>query len=306
MEGTLSRRFRRAHPVEAQVLAAIQNRSSTHWNYPPGLFDWAPEASVTPEAYVRDNPVYLLEEDGRVVGFYGFTEEDGEFLLDKLFVDIDRIGTGRGKAIWLHAVELARELGHTEFVIGSDPNAAPFYKAMGATWYAEKPTAEPAWTVRMFRYSIPPEPFIRRARRDEADALHSLTGRSALYWGYEPEFLEWEPESIAVSPEFLTEAVAFVLEENGTVVGYYALVGEPPVLSLDKLFVEPERIGMGSGKRLWGHAVATARELGARELTFAADPNAAPFYRAMGAEWIREEETTRPGWNLQMFRFPIG
>lgn len=152
---TSSRRFRRARPDEAQLLADLQNRSSTHWGYPPGYFDWAPGASEIPESYVRNNPVYLLEEDDRVVGFYGFTEEDGELLLDKLFVDIDRIGTGRGKALWLHAVALARDLGRTSFVIGSDPNAAAFYRAMGATWYAEKPTAEPTWTVQMFRYRIP-------------------------------------------------------------------------------------------------------------------------------------------------------
>lgn len=126
MEGLLSRRFRRARPDEAQLLADLQNRSSTHWGYPPGFFDWAPGASEIPEDYVRDNRVYLLEEDGRAVGFYGFTEEDGELLLDKLFVDINRIGTGRGKALWQHAVNLARELGRTEFVIGSDPNAAAF------------------------------------------------------------------------------------------------------------------------------------------------------------------------------------
>lgn len=305
MEGSSPRQYRRARPDEAQVLADLQNRSSTHWGYLPGFFDCAPGASEIPEPYVRDNPVYVLEEEGRVVGFYGFTEEAGELLLDKLFVDLDRIGNGRGKALWLHAEEVARNLGRTGFVIGSDPNAAAFYRAMGATWYDEKPTAEPRWTVQMFRYTIPPEPLIRPAQQNEAGVLHALTGRSALHWGYEPEFLDWEPEAIAVTPEFLANAVAFVLEEDGTVVGYYALVGEPPDLSLDKLFVEPNRIGTGCGKRLWRHAVAIARELGARELAFAADPNAAPFYRAMGAEWVREEATTRPGWNLQMFRFPI-
>ncbi len=157
----------------------------------------------------------------------------------------------------------------------------------------------------MDTFDTSPTSMVRRARPDEADALHALTQRSTMHWGYEPEFLDWEPESIAVTPDLLAKAIAFVLEEGGAVVGYYALVGEPPILSLDKLFVEPERIGTGCGKRLWRHAVATARNLGARDLTFMADPNAAPFYRAMGAEWVREEETTRPGWNLQMFRYVL-
>ena len=146
---------------------------------------------------------------------------------------------------------------------------------------------------------------IRRARPDEAELLHALTGRSALHWGYEPEFLDWESEALAVTPEFLARSDTWVLEEDGVIAGYCSLVGQPPEISLDKLFVEPDLIGTGRGKQLWLHAIEMAREMGAEELTFAADPKAAPFYRAMGAEWVREEETTRPGWNLQWFRFPL-
>ncbi len=146
---------------------------------------------------------------------------------------------------------------------------------------------------------------IRRASPEEAPALNALTGPSALFWGYEPEFLDWEPEAITVTPELITNSPVYVLEEAGRVIGYYGLQGEPPEMTLDKLFVDADRIGTGAGKRLWQHAVATARKLGASVLTFASDPNAAPFYRAMGAEWVSEEPTTRPGWVLQMFRFPI-
>ena len=146
---------------------------------------------------------------------------------------------------------------------------------------------------------------IRRATPDEAPLLNALTGRSALYWGYEPEFLDWEPEALLVTPEFIAESPIYVLEEPDRIVGYYALLTKPPDVYLDKLFVEPDRIGTGCGKRLWLHAVATARELGIQELMLEADPNAAPFYRAMGAEWLREETTTREGWNLQVFRFTI-
>jgi len=150
-----------------------------------------------------------------------------------------------------------------------------------------------------------PHRVIRRATPDEAPFLNELTGRSVLHWGYEPEFLDWEPEAITVTPEFIAGSPVYVLEEEGRVVGYHGLLGEPPEMVLDKLFVAPDRIGAGCGKRLWRHAVATARELGATVLTCTSDPNAVPFYRAMGAEWIREEPTSRPGWALQMFRFAV-
>jgi GNAT superfamily N-acetyltransferase len=147
---------------------------------------------------------------------------------------------------------------------------------------------------------------IRRANLHEAPVLHALTGRSVLHWGYEPEFLDWEPEAIAVTEDFIRNATVHVLEEEGQITGYYALTGMLPELELDKLFVEPAWIGTGRGKHLWHHAVQTAREMGATALTLHADPNAAPFYRAMGATWLLEVETSRPGWNLQVFRMTIG
>ena len=146
---------------------------------------------------------------------------------------------------------------------------------------------------------------IRRAMPDEAPYLNALTGRSVLSWGYEPEFLDWEPEAITVTPEFIASSPVFVLEEAGRIVGYYGLRGEPLEMALDKLFVEPDQIGTGRGKHLWLHAVGTAGTMGATVLTLASDPNAAPFYKAMGAEWLREEPTSRPGWALQMFRFHV-
>lgn len=146
---------------------------------------------------------------------------------------------------------------------------------------------------------------IRRAMPEESTVLSELTGRSALSWGYEPEFLDWEPEAITVTPEWIADSPVYVLEEAGRIVGYYGLLGEPPQMSLDKLFVDADRIGTGCGTRLWRHAVATARKLGVEMLILASDPNAAGFYRAMGAEWTGQETTSRPGWVLQMFQFPI-
>ncbi len=143
---------------------------------------------------------------------------------------------------------------------------------------------------------------IRPVRIDEAQLLHELTQRSTMHWGYEPEFLDWEPQAIAVTPELLEKALAnYALEENGVVTGYYTLTGTVEHAHLDKLFVDAPYIGTGRGKLLWQHATATAKWLRVKKLDFYADPNAAPFYRAMGAVWVGEEETSRPGWNLQIF-----
>src|SRR5690606_12442386 len=89
-----TRRGRRAREAPGAVVDAL--------GYPPGYFDWAGDARAIPATYVRDNPVFVLEDDGRRLGFYSFTEDDGDLLLDKLFVDADEIGKGCGKLLWQH------------------------------------------------------------------------------------------------------------------------------------------------------------------------------------------------------------
>ena len=71
-----------------------------------------------------------------------------------MFLDVEQIGEGLGRVLWRHAVHTAGERGASEFVIGADSNAAPFYASMGARWFAAKPTEEPTWTVQMYRYTL--------------------------------------------------------------------------------------------------------------------------------------------------------
>lgn len=65
--------------------------------------------------------------------------------------------------------------------------------------------------------------------------------------------------------------------------GFTTLEGDPPQGVLGMMFVDPGVIGKGVGRLLFQHAVATARNLGFTQFTIDADPNAEPFYEAMGA-----------------------
>ena len=172
MTGTLAdehRLFRPAEPHEAETLEALQERSASHWNYPEGYFDWAGDARRIPESYVTDNVVHVLVDgSGRILGFHGFVRDEDGLLLDRMFLDLDQIGQGLGRVLWRHAVRTAADLGETEFVIGADPHAAPFYDAMGAEWYASKPTEEPTWTVQMYRYTLDGPPRDALAGAEEA------------------------------------------------------------------------------------------------------------------------------------------
>ena len=124
---------------------------------------------------------------------------------------------------------------------------------------------------------------IRAARGDEAGLLSELALRSKAYWGYDETFLADCRDELTLRPSGIDRRRTVVAERDGRVIGFATLQGEPPAGELGMLFVDPSVIGNGVGRLLFDHVAATARGLGFRRLTLDADPNAEPFYLAMGA-----------------------
>ncbi|HUG14002.1 MAG TPA: GNAT family N-acetyltransferase [Thermomicrobiales bacterium] len=150
---------------------------------------------------------------------------------------------------------------------------------------------------------------IRPARPGEHVALTALVMRSAQqHWGYSTEFMAWEPQHLEIEPEHITDAVTNVLEIDGRAIGVYMLRGAPPEIELSRMMLEPSAIGSGLGRRMWEHAVCTARDLGARVIMLDSDPNAEGFYQRMGAVTVGEHDWTppmMPDWRVKIMRFEI-
>lgn len=125
---------------------------------------------------------------------------------------------------------------------------------------------------------------IRRARRKEAELLSELAHRAKAVWGYDEAFMRACRDELTLSPDDLVRDHVFVLEADGAVVGFYRLCGAGQTALLSDLFVAPEMIGRGYGKRLWRHATQTAQQLGFHRIEIHSDPHAEGFYLAMGAE----------------------
>lgn len=146
----------------------------------------------------------------------------------------------------------------------------------------------------------------RPARPDEAGFLSDLAVRSKAYWGYDDEFLVGSRINLAIRPEEVVPWRVTVAEVDGSVVGFYALEGGPPAGELSRMFVDPAHVRGGIGRRLWTHAVATARDAGLLSFDIDSDPFAEAFYLAMGA--IRTGETpspVRPGRVLPRLTFAV-
>ncbi|MBV9788880.1 MAG: GNAT family N-acetyltransferase [Chloroflexi bacterium] len=135
----------------------------------------------------------------------------------------------------------------------------------------------------MIKTSTESQVTIRRAVFEEARQIGELALRSKAYWGYDAEFMAACRPLLMLPPEYIAGHPVFVIEAQGEIVGFYSLAGVETEVELDHLFIDPSAIGRGYGKRLFRHAVATAAQLGFRQMVIESDPHAEPFYQTMGA-----------------------
>jgi len=129
--------IRPASANEATALTKIALDAKRHWGYPEHwIRHWTTDLTITPD-FIRDNHVYVAEDNGEVQGFYALCVSGDKAELEHMWVAPARIGTGIGKELFLDAMEQAAKLNVDAVEISSDPNAAGFYKRMGATQIGE-------------------------------------------------------------------------------------------------------------------------------------------------------------------------
>ena len=124
--------IRKAATEDAAALTRIAHDAKRHWGYPEHwIKHWQDDLTITPD-YIAANRVYLAENEGEPLGFYALIMREGKAELDHIWVAPTSIGTGVGKEMFLHAMQLAAGERVSEVEIVSDPNAEGFYRKLGA------------------------------------------------------------------------------------------------------------------------------------------------------------------------------
>ena len=129
-------------------------------------------------------------------------------------------------------------------------------------------------------------PVIRAPNVEELPALSELCMRSKAVWGYDADFMAACLKELTFVPGDLVSSRIAVAARGGSVLGVAQVRMVGREADLQKLFVEPSALRSGVGKALFDWAIAAARELGASRMIIEADPDAAPFYRSLGARDI--------------------
>src|SRR5678816_2065056 len=129
--------IRPAATNEASVLTNLALDAKRYWGYPEHwIRHWQADLTISSD-FIHDNHVYVAEEDGQIQGFYALIVRGNQAELDHMWVKPALIGTGIGKELFLDAMERAAALKVIAVEISSDPNAAGFYRRMGATQIGE-------------------------------------------------------------------------------------------------------------------------------------------------------------------------
>ena len=131
--------IRPARPDEAKLLTELNWRSKAYWGYDDDFINLVrDDMQITTDDVTKEH-VYVLEDgDQRIMGFYELKTIENHLHLDALLIEPEAISLGYGRALFTHAISLARKLGFTEFTLEADPNAKAFYLKMGAQHVGER------------------------------------------------------------------------------------------------------------------------------------------------------------------------
>ncbi|MFQ6549608.1 GNAT family N-acetyltransferase [Aestuariibius sp. 2305UL40-4] len=145
---------------------------------------------------------------------------------------------------------------------------------------------------------------LRAARPSDLAALTDLCLRSKAHWGYDDAFMTACRDELTVTEADLPGIT--LLENGASPIAMVQLTLDGDTADLARLYVAPEAMGQGAGRRLLDHAITQARRSGAHTLTIEADPNAAPFYERLGARQTGEVPSgSIPGRKLPRLELPL-
>ncbi len=124
---------------------------------------------------------------------------------------------------------------------------------------------------------------IRRAQANDAATLTAIAQEAKAHWGYPASWMAQWREVLTITPEFIAQNETCVAAEDDRLVAFYALRRDGAEMRLEHLWVLPNEMKRGLGRKLFQHAAARAAVLGADCLAIEADPHAEPFYLHLGA-----------------------
>ena len=141
---------------------------------------------------------------------------------------------------------------------------------------------------------------LRRAAVGDCARLTRLALRSKASNGYDDAFMAACVAELTVDAPALAAGEVWLAEDQaGGLLGFFDLRIAERLAEVVAFFIEPGAKRRGVGRALWTHLEQRAKDLGAERITIDSDPEARPFYEAMGAVLVGESPSASiPGRKL--------
>jgi GNAT superfamily N-acetyltransferase len=124
--------IRNARMGESKSLSDLAYRSKGYWSYEKDLLDSYRSQLEVFEEEIAAGSVCVAVRDEQILGFYAISSIPNVHRLYFMFVEPKYIGQGVGKALWTHAIGVAKMRGWNSISFSADSFAAEkFYKKQG-------------------------------------------------------------------------------------------------------------------------------------------------------------------------------
>ena len=128
----------------------------------------------------------------------------------------------------------------------------------------------------------PAEVTLEPAKAADLEAYNRLIARSKAVWPWPPGYLDAALPLLRIDQAYLVRNLALTIQEDGRPAGFAAFILEPRQALLDHFWIEPDRIGLGLGRRAFQQMIRLVSARGIRTLSVYPDPPAEPFYEKLG------------------------
>ena len=135
---------------------------------------------------------------------------------------------------------------------------------------------------------------IQKAIVEDADALTRVSHTAKAHWGYPQAWLKLWRSELTITTDYIAQHKVFKATVGEEVIGFCALETHKDAFEIGHLYVIPDFLGKGVGKKLLNTALQEI-DLPKATVRLVADPNAQPFYQRNGFVVVGQTESKPKG-----------
>lgn len=125
---------------------------------------------------------------------------------------------------------------------------------------------------------------IERSTDDQIPLINSIIERSKRYWNYSESYLEAAIPLIQIDINWLKRHLGYSIFDDNELVGFLGVEQGQGVWTLDHLWVSPNKIRCGLGKKAIDFIISEAQKFHVTKIYLLPDPPAEGFYLRQGAQ----------------------